>query len=328
MFYGIQKPLNKENVLTKVDSYNIFKKYCEGFTDFGKMFKSPLRSTDTNPSASIIFYKGDLLFTDFGEKSYRAVDFVSRLYGLTYVEALQKINVDFDLQLKSSLPYVSTGVKAIIYDTPEFTERTNTVIKIKRRKWEDRDIKYWNQFHISLKTLINFGVNAISHFSIDGKIYFSDLLSYSYDYYMEEGIFRRKIYQPYSLYKWFSNGGLIVQGEGMLPKEGELLVITSSLKDVMVLYEMGYIAIAPTSEKTFLPIPYFEKQKNRFSNIIFFMNNDPTGRERNTELSSLYDYPSICIPDNYHQTDISDFVRDYSFDDGMLLINNLIKKLK
>ena len=58
--YGIHRDLNKEAIYELVGSYNIFKRYCIGFEELDKAFKSPLRDTDKKPSAFIIFYKGDL----------------------------------------------------------------------------------------------------------------------------------------------------------------------------------------------------------------------------------------------------------------------------
>lgn len=325
MGYGIQKPLSKENVISKVDSFNIFKKYCEGFEAYGKKFRSPLRSTDKNPSACVIFYEGDLLFKDFGEKSYRAIDFVARLHGLTFREALQKINVDFDLQLKSNMPYVSSGTKVVLYDMPEYIETTNSIIKIKRSEWEHQDIEYWKQYGICRDTLDKFSVRPISHFTINDHLYFSDSLSYSYDYYIEEEIYRRKIYQPYSIYKWFSNGGLIVQGEGMMPKLGDLLIITSSLKDVMCLYELGYTAVAPPSEMVFLPEKYFAKQRERFNKIIIFMDNDETGMRRNIELSKQFGLQYIHTPIMSPYKDISDYRKSNSFEETKQLLYESIQ---
>ncbi len=38
----------------------------------------------------------------------------------------------------------------------------------------------------------------------------------------------------------------------MIPKNGEFIVITKSLKDCMVLYELGVPAVAPISENCFV----------------------------------------------------------------------------
>ena len=53
----------------------------------------------------------------------------------------------------------------------------------------------------------------------------------------------------------------------MLPKTGDSVVITKSLKDVMCLYEYGISAIAPCSENMFLTDSQYEKLKNRFKHI-------------------------------------------------------------
>ena len=51
----------------------------------------------------------------------------------------------------------------------------------------------------------------------------------------------------------------------MLPKDGgENLVITKSLKDCMLLYELGVPAIAPCSENLFVSQKQFEKLKTFF----------------------------------------------------------------
>ena len=44
----------------------------------------------------------------------------------------------------------------------------------------------------------------------------------------------------------------MIQGMHMIPKSGEFLVITKSMKDVMLCYELGIPAIAPNSENLFI----------------------------------------------------------------------------
>jgi hypothetical protein len=307
--YAIYKDLTKENVLHAVTTYNIFKRYCIGFEQVGKAFKSPLRTDDKRPSAYIIYYDGDLLFKDFGKGSYRAISFVMEHFKLSFREALQKINCDFNLGLGGPKS-LNIGFKLNIFKTPEFDEKKSSIINIKRREFNENDIKYWDQYNIRQATLSNFNVAAISNFTINDYLYFSDKLSFVYNYYWENSIYRRKIYQPLSYNKWFSNGGAIVQGEGMLPKEGDLLIITSSLKDVMCLYELGYIAIAPTSETSFVPDTYFIKQNSRFKRILLFMDSDKTGIEANKRLSDKWKLDYIIIPEGYQSKDISDMVKN------------------
>lgn len=326
MSYGIRKTLTKESIYEKINSYDIFKKYCIGFEEPNKAFKSPLRDTDKTPSSYIVFYKGDWLFNDFGKGSYRAIDFVMELLKLSYSEALDQINYDFNLDLGPSLGGLFE-YKPLHVD--KVKDISKTIICIKRRLWKDCDAIYWdNNYGIQKSTLEAFNVYPISAFSINDDMLFAERLAYSYDYYWEDGIFRRKIYQPLSKSKWFSNGGMVVQGEGMLPKSGDLLVITSSLKDVMTLYELGYTAIAPTSEASFVPEKYFLKQNDRFKRIILFMDADEAGDGANKRLSDKWGLDYISIPKEYHSKDISDLVRDYNKEIALKILYEEISKDK
>ena len=317
--YEITADLSKENLLSKIDSYNIFKYYCSEFKSVGKPFRSPFRE-DKHPSAFIIHYNGDLLFKDFGGDSLRAVSFVMKLFNLTFRDALEKINFDFNLGLNGNWSNNLIELEENIY----IPEKDTTIIRIKKRDWNELDISYWNSFGIQISTLNSFNVVPISFFSINDYMFKAAELSYSYEYYWYEDVFRRKIYQPLSKDKWYSNGGYVVQGEGMLPKEGDLLIITSSLKDVMTLYELGYTAIAPTSETSFVPATYFEKQNKRFKRIIVFMDSDDTGIKRSIELNKRWNLEYILIPKEYERKDISDFNKKYGREKSKKLLRNLI----
>lgn len=63
----------------------------------------------------------------------------------------------------------------------------------------------------------------------------------------------------------------------MLPKMGEYLVVTKSLKDVMTLYNLGIPAIAPISENCFLSKAQYHRLKERFKHIILLYDNDRPG---------------------------------------------------
>lgn len=63
----------------------------------------------------------------------------------------------------------------------------------------------------------------------------------------------------------------------MLPKTGEYLVVTKSLKDVMTLYSLGIPAIAPISENCFLSESQYNRLKERFKYIVLLYDNDRPG---------------------------------------------------
>lgn len=81
----------------------------------------------------------------------------------------------------------------------------------------------------------------------------------------------------------------MIQGTHMLPKSGEYLVITKSMKDCMVLYELGIPAIAPCSETTFISDSQYRKLKERFDNIVILWDNDLTGIKFANKFRKQYD---------------------------------------
>lgn len=325
-----KEPLTKENIFKRISSYDIFRTYCDNFVEVGAMFKSELRE-DSNPSCCISFIKGDLLYKDFGEDSYRSIDYVCRKYNITYPEALQKINEDFNLGLGGT----ATVSKKYDYKIPKiggkpaFSEKKPTIIKIKTRKWNTADKNFWyKRYYITSKTLELFDVKPISHFWINDDMFIADECSYSYDFYWNstKDIFYRKIYQPYSQkLKWVSNGGKAVQGEGVLPNKGNLLIITKSLKDVIVMYNLGFTAISPVSETSFLPSSYFLKQGKRFEKIILFFDSDDTGLKKAQEFSQKFNIDYKYIPLEYNIKDISDFIEKRGIEESKELLTNLFK---
>lgn len=323
-----REPLTKENILSKITSYDIFKFYCEGFSKLDVMFKSELRK-DNNPSCCISQIRGDLLYSDFGDGSYRAIDYVMAKYSLNYSEALNKVNIDFNLGLGSILAInLSKGKSTPVrHSKVLFDEKKPTIIKIRQRRWNRFDKEFWlDRYGIDSKTLELFGVVPISHFWINEESITAEDCAYSYNFYWSasKDIFYRKIYQPYSkTLKWVSNGGKVCQGEGVLPQSGDLLIITKSLKDVMVLYKLGFIAISPVSETTFLPSSYFQKQGKRFERIELFFDSDTTGLKKAEEFSKKFEIDYKYIPLEYNIKDISDFIEKKGIEESKLLLKQL-----
>lgn len=324
---NIREPLTVKNLYKYINDYDIFNYYCPEFEEIDKKFKSPFRS---EKKASAVIYStisGRLRFNDFVLPTMSSIEFVSNLYSLSFVEALNKIALDFKIKRLFVVDWgeipLSTTIPTIYNKSIE--PSTNTLLQVRYRKWLKHDIDYWNSFGISLQTLELFNVYPIDYFWVNDNRIKADKYSYTYNYYWENSIYRRKIYQPFSIdLKWISNGGKVVQGEGVLPKKGKLLIITKSLKDVMSLYEIDYIAIAPTTEKTLPNIEYINKQKERFKRIVLFLDNDETGIEMSKKHSLETNIPYVLIPEEYKCKDISDFIKMYGIVEG----KNLVKGLK
>lgn len=115
----------------------------------------------------------------------------------------------------------------------------------------------------------------------------------------------------------------------MLPKQGDYLVVTKSLKDTMTLYNLGIPAIAPISENCFLSEAQYNKLKDRFKNIIVFYDNDRPGLRAMISIRKRFPLiKPIWIPLKYKTKDISDFYAKYKHDKTIELIEEAKKYIK
>ena len=120
-----------------------------------------------------------------------------------------------------------------------------------------------------------------------------------------------------------------IQGYKQLPKSGKLLVITKSMKDVLLLHELGIPAIAPNSETQNVSDKMFEELKSRFKYIVYVFDNDLPGisnmvkfKKHNPE--AIYHW----IPRAYKAKDITDFYKKYGKLETIKFIKLEIDKIK
>lgn len=318
MIFSTKNILTKQNLLNKVTSYQIFKAYVKYFDQVGKPFKSEFRD-EKSPSCMIEMIGGDLLYTDFAEGSYRALEFVMRKFNCSFKEALYIVNNDFGLKLIGSNEDFSPQHSPIMIPEKEdvsFKEKSTTIIDVHYKRFEDADLFYWNQYGWTEEMLKMASIRPIDYYWLTmihkGMIkvpYASNRsLAYSYDYYMHEGIFRRKLYFPEKTgkEKWLSNvDNTIIQNWDLLPKSGgDILFITSSKKDCGPIYRLYgglhespyWNAIASNSESQFICEPVFYKLRRRFDKIILWLDSDDTGIKNMKKFSSIYNIPWMSNP--------------------------------
>jgi 5S rRNA maturation endonuclease (ribonuclease M5) len=200
---------------------------------------------------------------------------------------------------------------------------SDTVIGIVRQPFTEVDKKYWKQFHISLDTLKKFNVFSIKYFlcnNIVRGIYKEDNPMYAYK--VDD---RFKIYRPLaSKYtKWRTNlNNINIQGYAQLPKKGDLLFITKSLKDVMCLYEMGFYAVSPSSETTFIPNSILEDLRKRFKTIIILFDRDEAGVKNARRCSKEHKLNAMFVHKKFKAKDVSDAVKA----NGFVVVKNWLTK--
>ena len=319
----VKKPQNLtlDWILSRVTEYEIYSHYIGQFK-VGAIYNSPFR-TDRNPSFGIYYSKraNCLLFKDHGTgECGNIVKFVSLYTGKTdYQEILQDI-VD---RLK-----ITNNTK--LDSTKQYTPTGETVIGVVRQPWTLADIGYWSMFNISEKTLEKFNVSSIKYYLCNGivkGIYKDTNPMYAYK------VFNNfKIYRPLAdkYTKWRNNLSQDdIQGWEQLPKKGDILIITKSLKDVMCLHEMGIPAISPSSESTFISDTALEALKKRFKRILVCFDRDVPGIRYLRKISLKTGLEPILIHKKFKAKDISDAIKLNGFETiKQWLENELSKKEK
>ena len=301
--------MSLKDLLEKVDDYTIYSYYLGAFKP-KKLMNSPLRTNDKVPSFAIFpSNTGGLLFKDHGSGvSGNAIKFIKLYRGIETREELERellkivrrTNPNLEVRTNNHSKPVGSGVADI---------------GIVRQPFTTVDKQYWKQFHISIDTLKKFSVFSIKYFLCNRVVrgtYKEDNPMYAYKVYD-----RFKIYRPLaSKYtKWRTNlTNRHVQGLAELPQEGgNLLIITKSLKDVMCLYEMGFNAIAASSETTFIPEDILKSLRAKWKHIVILYDRDKTGMKTARQYSKQYKMDAIFVHKKFKAKDISDAVRDNGF---------------
>lgn len=301
--------MSLKDLLEKLDDYTIYSYYLGEFKP-GKLMNSPLRPDDKIPSFAIFNGKsGNLLFKDHGTgEAGNVFKFIKLYRGIQTREELERellkiirrTNPNLEIRTNNYSRLVSSGI---------------TDIGIVRQPFTEIDKQYWKKFHISIDTLKKFNVFSIKYFLCNRVVkgtYKENNPMYAYKVYD-----KFKIYRPLaSKYtKWRTNlTNRHVQGLAELPKEGgNLLIITKSLKDVMCLYEMGFNAIAASSETTFIPDDIIKLLRSKWKNIVILYDRDKTGMFKAKNYSKQYKFDAIFVHKRFKAKDISDAVKDNGF---------------
>lgn len=307
-------------ILSKVTEYDIYAKYIGQFK-VGMIYNSPFRK-DKNPSFGIYYSKRtkQLLFKDHGTgECGNVIKFVSLFTGKTehndiLSDIVDKLNITNNTKLVSSKQYIPP---------------TETVIGVVRQEFTDVDINYWKQFNISINTLKKFNVNSIKYYLCNGIV--------KGTYKRENPMYAYKVYNNFKIYrpladkytKWRNNlTDYDIQGYEQLPQKGDILFITKSMKDVMCLHEMGYPAVSPSSESTFLPKDVLEQLKTRFKRIIILFDRDVAGVKRSRKLSRETGLEAIFINKKFKAKDVSDAVKANSFEEIKNWLDETIKNYR
>lgn len=304
--------ITKELILSRIPEERILTHYL-GIPVRKGLYKSPLRR-DERPTCS--FYRsktnGRIMFKDFGNGF--CGDFVSVVmckFNCSYYKALQIIANDFCIIHRKDM---TVNKARMSYDGSTFEDTGSAVIQVEIRNWQQYELDWWAKYGITENTLKKFKVFSCKNVFLNGNLFYLEQpnqLVFGYYGGIKQDIEQWRIYFPRkNKYRFIANWkSTQIQGAHRLNKNGgDILVITKSLKDVMVLYEYGIQAIAPCSENVFVTDSQYQRLKAKYKHIFLLYDNDRPGQRASIRIHKQYpDLKILFIPKKSGCKDFSDF---------------------
>jgi len=330
MFYFVQKIKKMFLIQPEITKELLLKKYPEeqymsfylGVPVTKKLFKSTLR-VDHRETCS--FYRSDkagLRYKDFGSgTNFNFIDVVMYLNKCTYHKALQIIANDFRI---CDIPDVAKSDPRCVYTGEIIDNKEPCDIKVEVKDFSEKELEWWNSFGVTKELLKEGRVYSIkSVFLIPS--YFSTDKCPIYGYFLghEDNRELWKIYFPSKIkYRFLLNTSKL-QGLHLLPKKGELVIVTKSMKDILTLRGLGFYAISAQSENSYLKKEQVEALQKRFTHVVFWYDPDRAGMKAMSTLRKMYKALFYWIPSNYKSKDISDFHKKHGREKTKLFLDNL-----
>ena len=233
--------------------------------------------------------------------------------------------------------------------TKEFYKKlkipSQTLIRVKPRRWNYHDDSYWNKFLVDRTTLDLGKVYPVEELYISKnnrpyiRIYTYSTKDLAYAYYGgkdEKGNNKWKIYFPLRNKKdkrkpRFLMSHSFIQGLYLL-QPARFCVVTKAYKDVLSFRKFNIIAVAPAAESVLLTKEEYWLLKKNFDFIVSCMDYDRTGKIMAKQLRDIYGIEPIMLTDGYFDTynygskDPSDYIAANGYNESMLLFKTIYEK--
>lgn len=318
--YRITPIIDKAYILARVSEEEIFSRYlCEPV--FGTSICSPLRQ-EGSPSCTFYYRRdGKLVFHDhtgvFHGDCFEAVKYI---FNVSFVEALNIIAKNFNL---TDGPITSPPTKKL-----EDKQKLKSDIKVKRRLWNEEDKHYWKAYGITRELLERFNIAPVELAWLDNQVnyrYTPGDPCYVY-YFLDDDY---KLYFPMRDKFRFIGNTQKIQGYQQLPANGEILVITKSMKDVLLYASYGIPAIAPQAEGVVLSDEFIRELKSRFKFIASNYDFDRAGIRGAGKLRDIHGIIPLFLTNgkykskNYGAKDLTDYRKKFGDAQTKELIDNV-----
>ena len=285
-----------------------------------KYFISPFRVNgriEKTPSFNFVIgsSNGRLLFKCFSSGlSGSCVDLVMYLHNLDYSQALKKIENEI-YHNKSLCSIKIQGADVPINEICRVNRVEKMVAKIEiiPKEFDLLDSIYWGKYGLNKSDLEFWDVKPCQEVWVNNRPW--------YEYRKTDPCYRYRISDRLKVYrpnikgkdKWRNNASKEdIQGFSYLPDKGELLIITKSYKDIMVLKKhLGLPSISFSSESSKIEEEIVDYLYSRFDNIIIWYDNDEPGIKHGNLISEETGIPNVYIPTEYEATDPAALFKKY-----------------
>lgn len=313
---NVQKRITKELLLSKNSQETYFEHYL-GIPVKNGLFTSPsVIRKDRTPTCA--FYKnkqGALMYKDFAGPSFDFLGAVMYIFNCSYYKALRIVANDFGF---IELPKMEKNLRKIDYSGFVLKQTEKAKIQVEIQDFSEKELKWWGSFGISIAILTKYKVFSIKSVFLNGNYYSSSSeTSPIYGYYggtNSDGNELWRLYMPTKRkFRFLSNwASSKLQGSHQLPKSGSHCILIKSMKDLMLLYEFGFISCATTSENILISEAQHRKVSEKFSNnVLVFFDNDLAGVKGAKKYKKAYGSRCIFIKRKYCK-DLSDLYKKVS----------------
>ena len=310
MNFVLQPQITKSFLLSKY-SEETYMTFYLGIPIKKGLYKNPLRR-DNKVTCSFYRNKSDeLIFHDFATGQYlNFISVVMEKYNVNYYSALNIIAEDFNLK-ESKVKRKKVPIKCI----EKFKNDNSANIQVEIKDFTKSELQWWGNYGITLDILHKYQVYSCKNIFLNGNL-FTTGSKLTFGYYggtIDNLELWRIYYSQRKEYRFLTNWpAKKIQGFNQIPKQGKLLIITKSMKDVMCLNSLKISAIAPNSENLFISESVLNDLKKRFKYIVVFYDNDLPGVHNINKIKKQFpDLTYVMIPRKYNAKDISDFYKLY-----------------
>lgn len=289
---------------------------------------SPLRQ-DNRPSFGLYSKDGKrIYYTDLATKERGGIyDLLSQMWHCSYSEVLTRIQKE----LLTSNGEANIALLSAPGSVKEIMSHTDVNIDVKVREWRQYDIDYWASYGVPLEWLKYAEVYPISHKIVtkNGIKHTFGADKYAYAFVeRKEGKVTLKIYQPLTQdkrRKWSNkHDRSVISLWTKIPKEGDKVVICSSLKDALCFWaNTGIPALALQGEGYGMSNTAVSELKRRYKQVYILFDNDKAGIEDSKKLSQATGFMSLILPHFEGGKDVSDLMKCKGKDVFISIMKNL-----